>query len=60
MAEMEKDFQRIQVEKFEMLRDKCPWRFKARFQMEGDNNLCEAIFNKCTSDNCAVWYFVGK
>lgn len=60
MAEMEKDFQRIQVEKFEKLKDRCPWRFRARFSMHGDDNLCEASFRNCSIESCAVWYFGEK
>lgn len=62
MAEMEKDYKKVQIEKFEEIKSKCPWKYSLKYieRYECDNNHCLAIYEECNYENCAIWYFLGR
>jgi len=55
MTETQKDYQRIESERFEMIRFGCPWRNTPRIAGEV---YCLATTEVCRLDGCAVWHIV--
>jgi hypothetical protein len=49
VSEMEKDFERLEDEKFRKLSKNCPWKHKKC----PNEYICP-----CLKHECAIWYFV--
>lgn len=54
MTEQQKDYERIENEKFELLSFDCPWRNTPKIKGIA---FCLATTEIC-NDSCAVWHFV--
>ena len=57
MAEQQKDFERIEQERFALTAFKCPWRLAGRSDPSG-RSYCIASVEVCRADGCAVWQVV--
>jgi len=56
MTETQKDFERLEREKFELLAWTYPWR--ANPKPHGKINFCLGSTEACKQSDCAVWHFV--
>jgi hypothetical protein len=53
MSEQQKDYERIEDEKFEIIRFSCPWRHTPKIK---GSVFCLATTELCAKADCGVWH----